>query len=105
MQIKIQKNKKYHLILMGRRKKIEFYDKTYIEKIIKTIKRSHVIKFTGAEIIGRRDKYNMQDNKNTDCFETYTVFTTNLYYDYINKSIFMLIKHVKKTSRLFFTFL
>ena len=70
---------------MGRKKKLEFYDKIYIEKIIKTIKRSYSTYLTRTEIIRRRDKYNMLDNKITNCFKTYTNFTTNLYFDYINK--------------------
>ena len=70
---------------MGRKKKLEFYDKMYIEKNIKTIKRSYVTYLTRTEIIVRIDKYNMLDNNITNCFKTYTNFTTNLYFDYINK--------------------
>ena len=81
---------------MGRKKKLEFYDKTYIEKIIKTIKRSCVFYLTHINIIKRRDEYNMLDNKVTDCFETYTTFTTNLYFNYINKKHIYADKTCKK---------
>ena len=74
----------------------------HILKKYKTIKRSYVLNLTQIDIIRRRDEYNMLDKTITDCFEAYTTFTTNLYFDYTNKKHVFADKTCKKNFQTIF---
>ena len=70
---------------MGRKKKLEFYNKANVEKIIKTIKRSRIYQsISTMEYIKRQEDYIKLDNMFTSFFEMYDKYTIELYINFRN---------------------